>query len=147
VGAVAGREPWVVGAKTWESVRGRLAISRPAPHVILAIYEGHLTVDMVPFFEASVAPALETGIRQHLFIDLEHISGYDSEYRRAITKWGVRTQRYFEQTRFLVRSRIVAIGVAVSNLSSGGFLEATTKRSEFEAALQTAMRRDEVGPP
>jgi hypothetical protein len=33
----------------------------------------------------------------------------------------------------------VAIGVAVSNLSSGGFLKATTKRSEFEAALQTAL--------
>jgi hypothetical protein len=124
-----------------------LAISRLAPHVILATYEGHLTIDMVPFFEATVAPAIDTGIRQHLFVDLEHISGYDSEYRRAITKWGVRTQRFFEQTRFLVSSRIVAIGVAVSNLSGGGFLKATTKRSEFEAALQTAMRRDEVAAP
>jgi hypothetical protein len=84
---------------------------------------------------------LALGIRPDVFVDLEKISGYESEYRRAVSQWGARTHRRFRQARFLVRSRIVAMGVAVSNLTSGGVIKATTQRSEFEAALQSAVSR------
>jgi hypothetical protein len=74
-------------------------------------------------------------------VNLEQITGYDSEYRRAITRWGSRTEPSVEQVRFLLRSRIVAMGVTVSNLSARGIFKATAKRSEFEEALETAVRR------
>jgi hypothetical protein len=131
----------VGGDETWESSRGRLMISHPAPHVILFTYSGYLTADFVPFVEASVDRVLATGIRPDIFVDLGRVSGYESEYRRAISQWGARNYRRFGQVRFLVQSRIMAMGVTVSNLTAEGIIKATTKRSDFEAALQAALCR------
>lgn len=122
--------------ETCESSRGRLTISHPVPHVILFTYWGYLTADFVPFIEASVERVLAAEIRPDIFVDLGRVSGYESEYRRGVSQWGARNYRHFGEVRFLVQSRIMAMGVTVSNLSAGGIIKATTKRSDFEAALQ-----------
>lgn len=127
--------------ETCESPRGRLTISHPVPHVILFTYWGYLTADFVPFVEASFDRVLAAGIRPDIFVDLGRVTGYESEYRRGISQWGARNYRHFGQARFLVQSRIMAMGVTVSNLSAGGIIKATPKRSDFEAALQPALRR------
>lgn len=131
----------VDGAELWASARGRLAITHPARGVMLFTYGGHLSADVVAFVEASVDRVLEAGIRPHFFVDLEQVSGYDSEYRHAIARWSRRVETDVEGWFFLVRSRIVAMGVTISTLRSLAPIKATPRRSEFEAAMQTALRR------
>jgi hypothetical protein len=108
---------------------------------MLFSYQGYMTADVVPFVEQVVARVLATGAHPDLFVDLGRLDGYDSDYRRSITRWGVRNRRHFGDYWFFVRSRLVAIGVAVSNLAAGGTLKATTKRAEFDAAIRAAVRR------
>ena len=125
----------------WESPRGSLAISHPAPGVILFTYHGYMTAEVVPFIELSVNRVLDAGHRPDLFIDLDDMSGYDSEYRQEVSKWGARYYRRFGEVRFLVRSKLIAMGIAVSNLTSEGRLKPTTRRSEFQAAIDAAIGR------
>jgi hypothetical protein len=145
VGALEELESSVDGAETcpesWESAGERLTISYPARSVMLFTYGGRLTADVVPFVELSVDRVLKAGIRPHFFVDLEKVSGYDSEYRHAIERWSRRVETEVEGWFFLVRSRIVAMGVTLSTLRSRAPIKATAKRSEFEAAMQTALRR------
>lgn len=139
VGAGEGQDS-IYGAETWESARERLTISYPARSVMLFLYGGHLTADGVPFVDASVDRVLKAGIRPHLFVDLEQVSGYDTEYRHAIGRWARRVETDVEGWFFLVRSRIVAMGVTLSTLHARAPIKATAKRSEFETAMQTASR-------
>jgi hypothetical protein len=125
----------------WESPRGSLTISHPAPGVILFTYHGYMTAEVVPFIERSVNRVLAAGHRPDLFIDLDDMSGYDSEYRQDVSKWGAKFYRRFGEVRFLVRSKIIAMGIAVSNLTSEGRLRPTTRRSEFQTALDAAIAR------
>lgn len=141
MGAVKQREANVAGAETWESARGRLTITYPAPSVMLFTYGGHLTVDVVPFVDASVDRVLKSGLRPRFFVDLEQVRSYDSEYRQAIKAWGLRVDREVAGWFFLVRSRLVAMGVTFSSMWLQSPVKATAERSEFDAALQAAARR------
>jgi hypothetical protein len=125
----------------WRSDRGSLVIRYPARHVLVFKYEGHIGEAVVPFVATAVDRVLASGITPDIFVDLEHMSGYDSAYRIAITKWGSRVRKQLGQFMLLTRSRLVAMGVAVSNLAVGGSLSATTKRTEFDAAIAISVRR------
>jgi hypothetical protein len=125
---------------TWESPRGRLVISEPTLGVMVFTYDGHMTSDVVPFIEATVDRVLARGLRPDLFIDLERLSSYDSAYRKAISSWGARLHRRFGEVRVFVRSRLVAMGIAVSNLTASNKLKPTTSRAQFQAALDASVR-------
>jgi hypothetical protein len=140
--AVEGKSP--ERSHTWESPRGRLVISEPALGVILFTYDGHMTSDVVPFIEATVDGVLATGLRPDLFIDLERLSSYDSAYRKAISSWGARLHRRFGEVRVFVRSRLVAMGIAVSNLTASNKLKPTTSRAQFQAALDASVREHQL---
>lgn len=126
---------------TWESARGRLVISEPAAGVIVFTYDGHMTVDVVPFIESAVDRVLAEGLRPDLFIDLDRLTSYDSAYRKAISSWGARLHRHFGEVRVFVRSRLVAMGIAVSNLTASNKLKPTTSRAQFQAALEESIRQ------
>ena len=140
-------DPVFANAETWESDRGRLVISQPVLGVMIFTYWGHATAPMVTFIEESVDRVLAKGSKPDLFIDLDRIAGYDSTYRRAVSAWGARNYRRFGEVRVLVRSRIVAMGIAVSNLTAANKLEPTTKRPEFQAAIAAAIARHSSRPP
>ena len=136
--------------ETWCSPRGRLAIEKPVPGVIRFTYDGYMTADVVPFLASSVKKVLDAGLCPDLFIDLTQMKSYDSDYRKAISKWGSENYRRFGEVRVLVRSKLIAMGIAVSNLTAEGKLKPTTQRSEFESALSLAVARhssQQVGPP
>jgi hypothetical protein len=126
---------------TWDWQRVKLVISQPVLGVVLFTYEGHMTADVIPFIERTFDRVLAQGVRPDLFIDVERMTGYDSDYRQAVSRWGTRIQSRSGEHHFFVRSRLVAMGIAVSNLAAGGKLQPTTKRPEFEAALARAIAR------
>jgi hypothetical protein len=132
--------------ETWETPRGSLVITQPVPGVMVFTYHGYVTVDAVRLIERSVDRVLATGVRPDLFIDLAKLTGYDSEYRKAVSAWGARLYRQFGEVRVFVRSRLVAMGIAVSNLTAGGKLRPTTDRAVFETALADAVARHSSPP-
>ena len=127
--------------ETWQSARGSLVISQPVHGVMVFTYYGHMGASVVPFVERAVARVLQTGVRPDLFIDLEQMTGYDSDYRKAISTWGARMYREFGEVRVFVQSKIVAMGIAVSNLTSAGKLKPTTERARFDQFLGEAIAR------
>ncbi len=126
---------------TWESDRGMLVITQPVLGVVVFTYDGYMTADVVPFIEHTFDQVLAQGVCPDMFVDLGQLTGYDSDYRQAVTRWGARVQRHSGEHHFFVRSRLVAMGIAVSNLAAGGKLQATTKRSQFETALARSIAR------
>jgi hypothetical protein len=125
----------------WESPRGSLLITQPVPGVMVFTYEGYMVADVVPFIERAVNAVLATGLRPDLFIDLENMTGYDTRYRQDVSKWGSTYYKRFGESYFLVRSKLIAMGIAISNLTSEGHLKSTTRRSEYQAALEAAIAR------
>lgn len=125
----------------WESPRGSLMISQPVSGVMVFTYRGHMSAPVVPFIERSVERVLAGGVRPDLFVDLGSMSGYDSDYRKAVSQWGARNYRQFGEVRFFVRSKLVAMGIAVSNLTAAGKIRPTTDRAQFQAALDDAIAR------
>jgi hypothetical protein len=132
-------------AERWESPRGSLVIGEPVPGVIVFTYRGYMTADVVPFIESTVDRVLAAGLRPDLFIDLELMSGYDSAYRKAVSSWGARMHRHFGKVRVFVRSKLVAMGIAVSNLTAANKLEPTTNRAAWQSALSEAIARHAAG--
>ena len=137
----------VMTSETWESARGSLVISCPGAGVMLFTYRGYMTAAVVPFIERAVDRMLATGVQPDLFIDLERMTGYDSEYRRAISQWGARMHRRFGEVRVFVRSKLVAMGIAVSNLTAANKLKPTTNRAQFVADIAAAVARHSAPPP
>jgi len=131
--------------QTWESPRGSLVITQPAPGVMLFTYHGYMTAEVVPFIERSVDRVLAAGLRPDLFIDLGAMTGYDSAYRKAVSAWGTRMHRHFGEVRVFVRSKLVAMGIAVSNLTAANKLKPTASRARFQADMEEAVRRRESG--
>lgn len=140
-------DPVFAENETWESERGRLVISQPVLGVMVFTYSGHASLPAVEFIERTVDRVLAKGVKPDLFIDLDSIEGYDTAYRRAISAWGARNYRRFGEVRVMVRSRIVAMGIAVSNLTAANKMKPTTKRHEFDAALDAAIARRSIPPP
>jgi hypothetical protein len=127
--------------ETWESAFGRLVVTRPTRDVMVFTYSGHVTADVVPFIADSVERVLASGARPEMFIDMDRLDGYDSEYRQAITDWGRLNHPRFGAIHVLSGSKIVAMGVALSNMKGGGRLKTTTERAEFQSALQASIDR------
>jgi uncharacterized protein (DUF1330 family) len=130
--------------ETWSSERGELVITHPVTGVIVFTYRGQIGVGAVSVIERAEARVASLGIRPDLFIDLEKMTGYDSDYRAAVSKWGARTYHRHGEVRVLVRSILVAMGIAVSNLMLANKLRPTTKRSEFQAAIDAAIERHRI---
>lgn len=130
--------------ESWSSDQGELVITHPVTGVIVFTYRGHIGVGAVPVIERAEARVAALGIRPDLFIDLEKMTGYDSDYRAAVSKWGARTYHRHGEVRVLVRSILVAMGIAVSNLTAANKLRPTTKRVEFQAAIDAAIERHRI---
>lgn len=130
--------------RAWESARGSLTISHPVPGVIVFTYHGYIAAEVVPFIEAEVDWALERRLRPDLFIDLSLMTGYESAYRKAVSAWGARVYRRLGTVRVLVRSKLMAMGIAVSNLTAANKLQPTASQPQFQADIRDAIRRHPV---
>jgi len=131
----------------WQGERGDLIVSYPAKTVILFRYTGHISAGVMPTIVTSVDRVLRTRIRPDIFVDLYEVTGYDSQYRIEVTRWGDTIRERVGTFMLLVRSKLVAMGVSVSNLALGGFMTATAKRSQFDIALAAATRRGRNAVP
>jgi hypothetical protein len=124
--------------RTWEFSRGTLRIAKVTDRrqpLLWVQYAGYGTAELVP----PMLEALEESLlfdRPVVFDDWQHVTGYDSAVRQQITDWAQADKTRILETHILVRSDLVAMGVAVANLALGGHIRAYTRRDEFEDALR-----------
>jgi hypothetical protein len=142
-----------IGPERWEGTtsflhrtdRGELRLSLPAPSVILFKYKGHSDGAFMAFIErvwdATVA---QYPGRVQVFVDTEEQTGYVQDFRARLMSWSKRTIWQTDVYFLLVKSRWVAMGIAIARATVGlpaAHAEVTTDRRAFDAKLSEAVER------
>ena len=124
-----------------QTPRGSLFVTFYEPELLVAVVRGHLSTVLLPRYMSALADVAASG-RAVGFHDWYDMTGYDSECRRRMTEWGLNNRTRIEKVHFLVRHKLVAMGVATGSLLVGGDLVATyTDRAVFQAALDRVIVR------
>jgi hypothetical protein len=126
----------------WSGGEGKILLVRPAPAVMLFVYEGVIGAEAV----ASIANAVDReialtgGRRPDQFLDLEAMTSYASDFRVQLAQWGGVNKHRLGQLHVLFNpsSRLVAMAVSVVNLALGGAFNFASSRRAFEEALARA---------
>jgi len=122
--------------------RGVLTVRRPARHVELLRCEGYARREHLDLLIANRERIVREAGRIALFDDLEDLRGYDPEVRSRLTAWSRAHQEVICSFHILVRSKIVAMGVALANAVIGGKIQAHSGRVPFESALAREINAD-----
>jgi len=122
--------------------RGSLRVVLPGAAVVLHVSEGYLDVGLARHMIAQTQAVLDRVPLVALFHDWELVTGYESAARELLTSYVDTIRPQMAAAHILVRSRLVATGVAIANALLGGTLQATSSRPVFEAALREALARN-----
>lgn len=125
----------------WESDRGSLEASLPAPNVVVFVEQGFLVGSFAPHIVNTLNGVLSKGIRPHIFVDCYDLVGYDSEVRVASTNWLKQHRDDVVCQHMLVRSKLTKMGLSVASLALGGVLVGHSTRASFDAELQSVVRK------
>ncbi len=129
-----------VDARTerWSDGRGTLEITTVRPGVVLQRFRGHALGPMASVIGERLDRELSRAQQIIVFDDWEEATGYESEVRIRLTAWTRERLDRIPETHVLVRSKLLAMGIAVANVAVSGKLRAYTSRAAFEAALAQA---------
>jgi hypothetical protein len=116
-----------------------VSLMEPAPGLFVGRIEGHYTEAMLRPYLAAMDVAFGRAAIFRGFHDWELMTGYETICRKEMTVWVQRHRARVAPQHILVRSRMVAMGVATANLVLGGdVIISHFKRSAFEQALARA---------
>ena len=121
--------------------RGELRIWLAAPTVMVFKYRGHADATYVDFLEKVVDDVFGCQDGLHFFVDCEEQTGFDAPFRRRIAEWAKRLEPRTLTYCLLVRSRVVAVGIAVVSLIVGGHTTVVSDRGRFTSYLELSVRR------
>jgi hypothetical protein len=117
----------------------------PAPTVFLFEYRGYTDDGFMQFVEDVWKDQFgKTAFPVQVFADTAGQTGYTTGFRTGMMKW---TKKMIGQTNeyvLLVKSRWVAMGIAMVRSTVGlpsWHVEVSTKRDVFKAKLDSAVRR------
>jgi hypothetical protein len=125
------------------SERGELAMWLAAPTVLVFKYRGHSDAGYLPFIAMVYDRTLaKLGGRRAIFADCELQTGYDSDFRRGLVDWSKQMLPLPSPYCLFVKSRLVAMGMALARLAMGGtaqHVEVVTTREAYRAKLETTV--------
>ncbi|WP_437969060.1 hypothetical protein WMF04_07090 [Sorangium sp. So ce260] len=119
----------------WSTSRGVLDIRTPASDVVTRRFEGYATLELIEPAVRQLETLIDSGQQPIVFDDFELGTGYDSDVRAKLTAWHLRNPGKLKEVHILVRPGLIAMGVTVANLATGGRFNVYTDRSAFEWAL------------
>ncbi len=131
----------VDGTRVATSPEGESRVWSPAPGIVVTSFSGYGTHAFAAVIKRDTTPYFEPGTQTALFSDWYDMRGYDTAARVELTRWLGWMRPRISEYHLLVRSRLVAMGVAVANLALGGWLDSTTNRIAFRQMLDQAVRR------
>ncbi len=75
----------------------------------------------------------------HLFVDAASLQSYETKFRQVWTDWLATHKSIVLGTHILFRSRIVEMGIGMTNAILGGTICAYSSRLKFESALKNQL--------
>ncbi len=129
------------GTRISTAPEGESRVWSPAPRVIVTSFSGYGSYAFAAVIKRDTMAFAEPGTRSLLFTDWYDMTGYDSAARVELTRWMSWMRPRISEFHLLVRSKIVAMGVAVANLALGGWVNSTTNRRAWEEMLERAVRQ------
>lgn len=121
--------------------RGTVKIRWLAPEVMLTTLSGHCDEALAAVHIREAAGAYRKGARLQHFFDVDALAGYDSAARVALTGFAIEHRAQVRSAVFLVRSKIVAMGVSTAALAArlvGLEFVVLSDRAEFERRVRAA---------
>jgi len=116
--------------------RGALRLEYFEGSLFRASMTGHFSAKLLPPYLRTLERAIASGDAVG-FHDWEAMSAYDAECRKVLTEWTLRHRGRIEGWHILVRSKLVAMGVATASLLIGsGTITSYSERDPFEAAYR-----------
>lgn len=122
-----------------------LTVFRPVAGVYVSVAKGHVVEAMAKDFITLLEAEMKLGIsNMSFFHDWWELTSYDQSARHRLTEWRQAAPKgTTKDSNVLVRSKIVAMGVAASSIvlrMIGVDMRAYSDRAEFERALRAAVR-------
>jgi hypothetical protein len=127
------------GAVQFITDKGSVDCVAPVPHVLLFRYRGHAERWLFDPLSTALFQATERTSGLHLFVDAEELESYDSEFRARWVSWFRIYRARVGRFHFLYRSPLVAVGMQILNLATGGMIKPYRARLEFDLALNEAV--------
>lgn len=119
--------------------RGTAGYRYPQPGIFIGQVAGYFSSDMVDDYVDAMSKAFDRGRGAVGFHDWSELQGYDSNARKRLTEWVLQQRSKMVEHHILVRSKLVAMGVATASMLVGGhIITSHTDRASFERALQHA---------
>jgi hypothetical protein len=120
-----------------ENARGSLAFWQASAHVYATQARGYMTSDMARLIIERGELLYRTAGPVRSFHDWFDMSNYDSACRMELTAWVMR-HRERSKLHIGLRSRMVAMGVAVANLALGNLITIHNQPAALKSALAAA---------
>lgn len=124
-----------------ETPRGSVSIHWPTPAVMLTVFGGHGDESLAEVHMREAGAAYARGAAVHHFFDLEDMTAYDSAARLRLTRFAIEHRAQVRSATFLVKSKIVAMGVSTAALAArlvGLEFVVLSDRAEFERRQRAA---------
>src|SRR5258706_789606 len=92
-----------------------IGVARASQEAVLFLCRGYLTAAMTPYVRRYADPMMAKGARVSLFFDMLGVDNYEPAARQTMTAFIKESRASMAGLHVLVRSRLVAIGVAAAN--------------------------------
>lgn len=132
------------GGITQETSRGRLSLWTLDHGFLVFQVVAHGDRAFVSPIIAGLRRSLRHGAAVQIFVDVERMTSYDTELRTEVTAAMAPERKHIGCLHILVRSKIVAMGVSVANLTLGGIMTIHGEPGPFQHALQTGLAKGRV---
>lgn len=133
--------------QTCRNERGELVVGSACEGVILVrmtgMFDAQHCQTLLAFLQSIDAVSAESFTTFH---DLEAMVNYDAAARVELTRWTLARRRKQLALHFLLRSKIVALGLEIANAALGGSLTTHRDRASFERAYEAAIRASATLP-
>jgi hypothetical protein len=136
---------WEGASFTHETERGDLRMWLVAPTTLVMFYRGYSDAGFMDFIEDVWRRTLEASPgKLQIFADTEQQTGFAHGFRSGMVSWNNRIVARTDTYCLLVKSRWIAMGIALVRATMGGatrHVEVTTSREVFHTRLDATLRR------
>jgi hypothetical protein len=130
----------VADAQIIRAAGSTVYIWHPARTIFVSRVDGVLTEQAASAMLVAGQKVIASDGKLLIFHDWENVSTYDRKAREQLTKTGLQMRRQVAGTHFLVKARIVALGIQLANIVLGN-LKLHPTRTSLESAIREAAAR------
>ncbi len=118
--------------KVISNARGEIVLwVVPRRGIVVTVARGHGSTEFAAPLIETIDSAVSQGVRE-FWDDWADVTSYDSPLRVQLTEWTKARPSIAAGLHILVGSKLIAMGVNLSNLALGNTFEVTSDRAQFE---------------